>query len=114
MLFTVGDNGVETLKSLADRVVSANYEVTSEGIGRECAGHLIYVVIMNNERLLMGDPADFVVRAVTPGIMFAQVQQCWVSYKATGDKVYIFGDDGNFCTNEWIDFRHRYGHGSTG
>lgn len=98
--------------SLADKEVSSDFTVTSEGIGRECAGHLIYVVVMNNDRLLMGDQADFVVRAVTPGIIFAQVTECWITYKE--HKVTIFGEDGNYCMNPWIDFRHRYGLGSKG
>ena len=42
---------------------------------------MIYVVVMNNDRLRMGDTADFVVRAVTPGIMFAQVIKCWITYE---------------------------------
>ena len=29
-------------------------------------------------------------------------------------KVTIFGEDGNYCTNPWIDFQHRYGLGSKG
>ena len=69
--------------------LSSTFTVTSEGVGRQCAGHLIYVVVMNNDRLSMGDAADFVVRAVTPGIMFARVTKCWVTYENNEERCLI-------------------------
>jgi len=103
---------------LKDQKVSDNIKVTGQDVygGRVQQGQLFYFLKFNKAEYKLGDTVNFELVPKTTGLVYARLKSCDV-VSPKGNTASIFGQDGNYCRNGFVNFypnsHHNYGHQSS-